>query len=127
MRPARLALLAGLIAAVAGPALAQAEHKPPSFSTPPPKLRGPQVPLAAPPPVQAYSRQPDQSLDPSLVPPVDTAARLGGLEQERAGGALCRQACAQTYYFCLTNEEAQSCAASWSSCLSACPSNSSRQ
>jgi hypothetical protein len=124
MGRARLAILAVLIAAMTGPAMAQ--KKGPSYVTPPPALRGAQT--AAPTPVAPTpSRQPDQSLDPLLQPPVDNTARLGGLEQERAGGAICRQACAQTYYFCLTNEDAQTCAASWTTCLTACPTNSSRQ
>jgi len=122
----RLALL--LLLAAAGPALAQPQQKPPSYSAPPPKLRGPETPppSSAPPPALP-TRQPDQSLDPSLVLPPDTTARMGGLEQERAGGAICRQACSQTYYFCLSSQDAQSCAASWTSCLTACPTNSSRQ
>jgi hypothetical protein len=121
-----LILFVALAAAIAGQAMAQAQHKPPSFVTPPPQLRGPQAPAQQGPP-PAPVRPPNQSLDPTLAPPVDTAARLGGLEQERAGGAICRQACAQTYYFCLTTEESQSCAASWTTCLTACPSNSSRE
>jgi hypothetical protein len=125
MRRLGLVLVAALVAGSAGQALAQAQHKPPSFSAPAPKLRGPEAPAKAPAPLPA--RPADQSLDPLLAPPVDTTARMGGLEQERAGGAICRQACAQSYYFCLTNEDAQSCATSWTTCLTACPTNSSRQ
>lgn len=125
IRVRALAFAATLITAFSGQALAQAQHKPPSFVTPPPKLRGPETPARTPPPLPA--RPADQSLDPTLAPSVDTTARIGGLQQERTGGAICRQACAQTYYFCLTNEDAQSCAASWTSCLTECPSNSSRQ
>lgn len=123
----RLVLIVLLAAAAGGQAMAQAQHKPRSFVTPPPPLRGPQTaaPAQGPPPPPVGT--PNQSLDPSLAPPPDTTARIGGLDPQRAGGALCRQACAQTYYFCLTNEDAQSCAASWTTCLIACPPNSSRE
>lgn len=133
LRPALAALA---LLAVAGPAGAQAQKKPPTYVTPPPPLRGPATAPTPTPPTPpkrpTTPAQPDdqtQPVDPSLrqalTPQADTTARLGGLQPEQAGGAQCRSACAQTYYFCLANQEGDTCQTSWTQCLTACPTNSS--
>lgn len=132
-RGLRLALAALALLAIAGPAGAQAQKKQPTYVTPPPPLRGPEpAPTPAPPKRPAASAAPDsqaQPVDPSLrqgfPPRADTTARLGGLQPEQAGGAQCRSSCAQTYYFCLANQEGDTCQSSWTQCLTACPTNSS--
>lgn len=129
----RLALAALALLAMAGPAGAQAQKKQPTFVTPPPSLRGPE-PATAPAPKKkpatpAVTDDQTQSVDPSLrqaLPPqADTTARIGGLQPEQAGGAQCRSGCAQTYYFCLANQEGDICQSNWTQCLTACPTNSS--
>jgi hypothetical protein len=37
-----------------------------------------------------------------------------------AGPGQCRAACAHSYYFCLSGQDADSCAQTWSSCLTDC-------
>lgn len=130
----RWAAAALALLAMAGPASAQTQKKQPSFVTPPPPLRGP---AASPQPQPARPRPatpaaPDDQEPPTspalrqaLPPRDDTTARMGGLEAEKSGGAQCRSACAQTYYFCLSNAAGDYCQTNWTQCLIACPTNSS--
>jgi hypothetical protein len=132
-RGLRLVVAALALLAVAGPAGAQAQKKQPTYVTPPPPMRGPEpAPTPATPKRPATPAAPDDQEQPAspalrqaLPPRADTTARMGGLAPEQAGGAQCRSACAQTYYFCLANQEGDSCQTSWTQCLVACPANSS--
>jgi hypothetical protein len=134
MRRAGRSIVAGVLVglALAGAADAQQaqKKKQPSFAIPPPRLRTLEPPKPSPflpPPKQPAKPASPSDPGPSqaLPPHQDTTARMGGLEAERAGGAQCRTSCAQAYYFCLSNQDDASCAASRTQCVVACPTNSS--
>ena len=114
-RALTLCVLALAMAAPAGAQEKKARPKvPPPAASSGPALRG-AVSAAA------MSRAPD------LPPPVDfnaaqslflpspiASAPVGGAPQQ------CRLSCAQTYYFCLSSEDGESCSANWGQCRSAC-------
>jgi hypothetical protein len=66
------------------------------------------MPPAPPPPVDYNAAQ-------SLFLPAPIAsAPVGGAPQQ------CRLSCAQTYYFCLSGDDGESCSANWGQCRSGC-------
>lgn len=109
----RLLTLCIVALAVAGPVGAQEKKPRPRPPTPSPALRGsvsaaPMSPAAPAPPVGINAAQ-------SLFLPAPIAsAPVGGAPQQ------CRLSCAQTYYFCLSSEDGESCSANWGQCRSAC-------
>jgi hypothetical protein len=72
---------------------------------------------APPAPAQAQdaNAQPDQTPPVTLAPPAPPAGVA-------ADPSDCRMACAQTYYFCRSNDDEQNCSPSWSRCVAACAS-----
>lgn len=89
------AAIACLLLLAVVPAFAQTPASPalrPSVGVTPPKTKAP-----TPPPPPAYSPVPK--------PP---------------SADQCRAACAQSYYFCLAENEVQDCAPAWSQCRLAC-------
>lgn len=100
--------LCALVLAATGPAAAQSAKKK-TLAVPPPAAAAatPAAPVLASPP-----------LDPRapILPPVGAA-----LASPVGGPALqCRKACAQTYYFCLSDGRSEDCSGNWGQCRAGC-------
>jgi len=126
----RLVSLA-LVLVLAGPALAAPSGAPQGrLSVPPPpaaaKLRGALSPDAGPAPgprsqVATEDAGAGQAERLFLPPPLTTSVVPPPGEAQ-----ACRLACAETYYFCSTSDNAADCPGQWAFCRAACGSSAPR-
>jgi hypothetical protein len=105
---------------VAAPAAAQEKRAKPTTVIRPSPLAG--LRSAAAPEALAARTGRTLTAPPPLASPVATPIATLPLPftPQASEPGQCRMACAQSYYFCLAGDDAETCAPSWGQCLSSC-------